>query len=135
MERPVARLEKITEAECCWLADFIYDHSDGWATMKAMPHTRREWFEIKIHGVSQEEAERTLASYRRGDDPVWVDWAIRNLEEDVAGPFPSVEEATAWFKRNMPGKKLDVTLREGWTYWIVRSSEGPKVVIRAEEER
>jgi len=76
-----ARLENLTARECRWLADFVAEHSDARATMDAMPWSHRERFFIHLTGVSPAEAERTLASLRAGDAPVWVDWAIRGLPE------------------------------------------------------
>ncbi len=71
----------LSEAEWGWLMTFVYDHSDGHAEGTYEPYTEGERYYCLLTGVSQAEADQTLASYRSADDPVWVDWAIRNLPE------------------------------------------------------
>lgn len=76
-----ARLEPLTEAEWAWFMDFVYDHTDGRAEGTYEPYTQGEFYYCLLFGISQEEAEATLASYRAGDDPVRVHWLIRELPE------------------------------------------------------
>jgi hypothetical protein len=80
-----ARLTGLTEKEACWLCDFVYDHTDARATLVAEPYSHHERWTVTIHGARQADAERTLRSYRDGDEPVWTDW-----EDDWAHEDPEI---------------------------------------------